>query len=199
MAGRFYLEMTRIFGELPNKALARELGIDHTSIIQWKRGAEPSRDTIRKICERKGWSTTEYDRLNRIAEGIPEGELSRDDFTNLVFGALAGHSTKNFSPHESEKILQIRRDYIDALWEATPPATEKEMAEYYASEGLDDLPDTGVLESRLKNQEAHIKALETEIKKRDARITSLEAQIEELKAEIGGPKQPPAVRVRRKK
>lgn len=207
MAGRFYLEMIRIFGELPNKALARALGVDPTSIIQWKRGAEPSRDTIKKICQRKGWRTAdEYDRLNRIAEGIPEEDLSGNEWINGIFRAFAGHSMKNFSPEDREKILQLRTAYIDAIWEATPvPATqeemEKEIAEAYARGDMWEGPEEPEPLNPLSiDQNTHIKTLKAEIKKRDTHIASLEAEIAKLKAQIGGDsKLAPAVRVRRKK
>jgi hypothetical protein len=183
MAGRFYLEMTRIFGEQPNKALARELGIDHTSIIQWKRGAEPSRDTIRRICERKGWSTAEYDRLNRVAEGIaPETQSEGDHFLELLFKTFAGSPATAFPPEFHEKIMQFKREYVDTIWKATPSMKQGEEID---SSGADDEPsETDVLRGQIEDRDARIKDLETRLVDRDMCIVALHAEIDELKAPI---------------
>lgn len=55
-----------------NRQFAARLGVDGNTIKYWRMGGVPHPETIAKICQNLDLPSSEYDRLNRIAQGLPD-------------------------------------------------------------------------------------------------------------------------------
>lgn len=155
-----------MFPDQSDRGLARELGIDHTSLLQWKRGAEPTRETIGKICKKKGWSAAEYDRLNRIVEGHPKEGWPEESLIDFLFKGIARWPESRIPEPIRSEIRVLKEAIVNRVWEALPPPPE----DY-------EEPDELI-------EECSLDELKAQIAERDARIATLEAENTKLKAHL---------------
>lgn len=166
MPGRFYLEMHRIFEGLSDRGIARELGLDHSSVRQWKRGSEPSGETIKKICQRRGWSTAEEERLNLIADGYAPEEPKQKALVEHLFKTIVRWPESRIPEPIRSEIRDLKEAIVNRVWEALPPPPE----DY-------EEPDELI-------EECSLDELKAQIAERDVRIATLEAENTKLKAHL---------------